>query len=296
MLVVGLAATRRDPRRDLTRASFVIWGTWLITFATIFSVSSSINSYYTAALSPPIAGLIASGSVLLWKMRNTLLGKSAISATVASSVGYSVWLLPAHGTGRPGWLVPVMIGSGTLALTAIILSSLRTAGAVLLSTGVLASILAVSLIPAVASVSIASSRLGPFDTPFQSAAVTHEVRQFFEVTSATSNLIPALERARQNAPFLMATQTSALASPFIYVSGQEVLPIGGFTGTIPEPSLSTIKAMIHAGAFHLVLQSPSTTDPRLVWIAHHCIPVPPPKAVGVPSAPRYAIYYCLSNS
>ncbi|MGO9342805.1 MAG: ArnT family glycosyltransferase [Acidimicrobiales bacterium] len=296
MLVVGLAVTWRNPRRDLARASFVIWGTWLITFATIFSISSSINSYYTAALSPPIAGLIASGAVLLWKMRDSIRARLAVAIVVASTVGYSVWLLPAYGTGRPGWLVPVMIAVGAAAVTAILLSSLKVAGAVLLPAGVSASIVAVLLVPTVASVSIASSRLGPFDTPFQSEAVTTGVRQFFDITSATSNLIPALERARQGAPFLMATQTSALASPFIYVSGQEVLPIGGFTGTIPEPSLSAMRTMIRAGDFHLVLQSPSTTDPRLVWIAHHCIPVPPPKGVGVPSAPSYAIYYCLRNS
>ena len=94
----------------------------------------------------------------------------------------------------------------------------------------------------------------------------------------------------------MATQTSALAAPFIFVSGQEVLPIGGYTGTIPEPSLATLESMVHAGAFHLVLQSPSTTDPRLVWIARHCLSVPPPTGRGVPSGARYAIYYCLKGS
>ena len=31
----------------------------------------------------------------------------------------------------------------------------------------------------------------------------------------------------------MATQTSAVAAPFIYDSGREVLPIGGYTGNDP---------------------------------------------------------------
>lgn len=39
----------------------------------------------------------------------------------------------------------------------------------------------------------------------------------------------------------MATQASALAAPFIWASGKEVLPVGGFTGTIPEPSLPALK-------------------------------------------------------
>ena len=36
-----------------------------------FSVSTSINSYYLAALTPPIAGLVGSGAVLLWSHRRT---------------------------------------------------------------------------------------------------------------------------------------------------------------------------------------------------------------------------------
>jgi hypothetical protein len=152
------------------------------------------------------------------------------------------------------------------------------------------------IVPGVASVSIAASRLGPFDTPFQPVGVTDGVRAFFGVTSATAALIPRLEQARAGAPYLMATQTSALAAPFIFVSGQEVLPIGGFTGTIPEPSLSTIKSMIRDGRFHLVLQSPTTTDPRFVWIAHHCARVAQPTGTDVPSGGRYAIFYCLPSS
>lgn len=45
--------------------------------------------------------------------------------------------------------------------------------------------------------------------------------------------IPRLELAQNGAPYLLATQTAALASVFIDDSGQEALPIGGFTGTIP---------------------------------------------------------------
>ena len=33
----------------------MLWGTWLLAFVFTFSVSTSINSYYLAALSPPIA-------------------------------------------------------------------------------------------------------------------------------------------------------------------------------------------------------------------------------------------------
>ena len=294
-LVAGLAETRRKPRGKPARASFVLWGTWLLTFAFIFSFSSSINSYYTAALSPPIAGLIASGSVLAWERRHSIWVRIAVVATVLISVAYAVWLLPVTGTGLPGWLAPGVLALGAAAV-GLVISSWNFAPPRLLVTSVAAMLVTILLVPAVASVSIASNRLGPFDTPFQPVAITYEVRAFFGVTSTTAKLLPSLEQARQGAPYLMATETSALASPFIFDSGQEVLPIGGFTGTIPEPSLATIRSMIPAGKFHLVLQSPSTTDPRLVWIARHCISIPQPTDADVPSQTHYAIYYCLPSS
>jgi len=292
-LLAGLAATRRKPRRDPLKTSVLLWGAWLLAFAITFSFSSSINSYYTAALSPPVAGLIAAGSVLAWRRRQSTRARLTVAATVLITVGYAAWLLPAAGTGLRPWLAPAVLGLGVVVAVVIALSGRLPARPPLLATGLVGALVVVLAVPTVACATMASNRLGPFDTPFQPTTVTHEVRAFFDIATATSKLLPALEQARRGAPYLMATQTSALAAPFVYVSGQEVLPIGGFTGTIPEPSLAAIKSMIRAGDFHLVLQSPSTTDPRLVWIARHCISLPQPAGVGVPSRMRYAIHYCL---
>lgn len=88
----------------------------------------------------------------------------------------------------------------------------------------------------------------------------------------------------------MATQTSALAAPFIYDSGREVLPIGGFTGSIPEPTLSKLKALIAAGAFHIVVQAAKVDDPRLLWVSQNCISLGPGKErAKVPAGLRLAV-------
>ena len=47
-------------------------------------------------------------------------------------------------------------------------------------------------------------------------------------------------------PYMMAVYTSAVASIFTAASGKESLPIGGFTGSIPEPTLDQLKGMIRA--------------------------------------------------
>ena len=66
---------------------------------------------------------------------------------------------------------------------------------------------------------------------------------------------------------------------FIYDTGLEALPIGGFTGTIPSPTLGQLQDDIRQGKFHLVLAA-ATGDPRLAWIAAHCRPWPPPGAAA----------------
>jgi hypothetical protein len=189
----------------------------------------------------------------------------------------------------------VLLVLGALVAVALLLSLWRPSLHRLVPVGLTASLLVVVMVPSVASVSIASNRLGPFDTPFQPVPVTYGVRAFFDVTAHTASLIPGLERYRNGAPLLMASQTSALAAPFIYASGQEVLPIGGYTGSIPEPTLPAIQSMVHAGDFHLVLQSPKTADPRLVWIARRCLRAPQPAGQGA-NAGHYAIFYCLRSS
>jgi hypothetical protein len=90
----------------------------------------------------------------------------------------------------------------------------------------------------------------------------------------------------------MATQTSVLAAPFIWASGREIVPIGGFTGTIPEPTLGDLKAMIQLNQVHIFVQAPATSDSRLTWVTRRCIKIT--KATGPESVLPVAVYYCPS--
>lgn len=292
-LVGGLMATRRRPRHDPERVNLLLWGTWLLAFALVFSIGTSINSYYVAALSPALAGLIAGGSTTAWRARDSLWIKSSLGAAVIATVGYAEWLLPSSGVGVHYWLKPALLLLGALTLVGCIVAILRARWLRIISIGAIGSLVTVLFIPLIASATIASNSLGSFDTPFESVSASTTIRNLFS-TSLTSSQLPELERLRDGAPYLMATETSALAAPFIFESGQEVLPIGGFTGFGPEPSLHELKDWIGEGRFHLVLQSPISTDPRFVWIARHCSALPAPAGSNSPLA--LDIYYCLPTS
>jgi 4-amino-4-deoxy-L-arabinose transferase-like glycosyltransferase len=284
--VWGIVSRRRPPRGDLLRACFILWGGWLVTLAAVFSWTTTINSYYTAALAPPVAALLGTAAVALWAGdRSSVKGRIGLAAIVAVSVGYGAWLVSSAGSGAPGWMAPLVIVVGVAALATAAVSMGRRSEA-WWAGALAASLVATVLAPAAASVTVVTRGQGAFDTPFESAREAAVIDQLFVTTPAqAAGTISKLESVRNGAPYLVATQTSAVASVFIYASGLEVLPIGGFTGTIPSPTLPQLQADIRAGRFHLVLAAPSR-DPRLRWIATHCLKVGKPKA-GLDN------YYCV---
>lgn len=294
-LVAGVAGlwTRR-------RSYYTLWGGWLVTMVVVFSATSTVNAYYTGALSPPIAALIGAGAARLWARRRELRAAATsgggvdawvvgAAVVVAGTVGYGLWLAATAPGDVPSWVLALAAGVGVaavalLAALALRISPLpRSAG---LGAAVALGAVAMLVIPAAGAAQLVSDQRGAFDTPFESAAGAAAVQQLFVKTPRdAAATIPGLERVQLGADYLLAAQTSAIASVFISASGKEALPIGGFTGTIPSPTLAQLKADITAGKFHLVLAAASR-DPRLAWVESHC-----PK-LGVPVGTLQP-YFCL---
>jgi 4-amino-4-deoxy-L-arabinose transferase-like glycosyltransferase len=284
-LAAGALVSRR--RNGLLRAATAMWGTWLVVLLVVFSASTTINPYYTAALSPAIGALVGMGLALAWEHRASSGARHAVAATVAVTCGYAIWLLPSRGVGVISGLPEIVGVLGLAAVTMLLMPTrvLTRAGAIALAA------IALVAVPAAASVSVVARRFGPFDTPFEGPRASALARTLGRVANQTEALLPPLENAARNQPDLAATQTSAVAAPFIYDSGREVLPIGGFTGTIPEPSRAALFSMIRKGDFHIVIQSPTVTDPRLAAVGRRCFPLST-AAPAAPGTPRFSVYYC----
>jgi len=72
-LVAGLWFTRRLPRTDKIRAALLLWGGSLIVTALVFSfMEGTIHPYYTIALAPSIAALVAISGRELWRGRQSV--------------------------------------------------------------------------------------------------------------------------------------------------------------------------------------------------------------------------------
>ena len=265
----GIASRRRQPRRDPLRACFILWGGWLVTLFAVFSAITTINAYYTAALSPPVAAIIGAGAAAAWSRDGISVGRGiGMELIVVGTAAYAAWLVSASGGQAPGWLVPAVIAVGVVAVCVTAWALVAETGA-WFAAALAAGLIAVSLAPAVAAASVTVSRHGAFDTPFEPARTAQAVALAGQ-TPAVINLDIAGWQTRQDgAPYLMAAQTAALPSLIIYDRGLEALPIGGVDGTTPSPTLSQLQADIRQGRFHLVWIL-SVTDPRMRWIASHC--------------------------
>jgi 4-amino-4-deoxy-L-arabinose transferase-like glycosyltransferase len=248
-----------------------LWGGWLVTFFVVFSAVTTLWPYYAAALSPAVAAILGTGVAAARSRERVPVSRTiGLAVVVAGTAAYAAWLVSTS-AGAPGWLLPVIIAVG-VAATGVVVWSLAPRRSVPFAAALAAGLVAVSLAPAVASVSLAAHRESAFDTPFESARVQEDValglgKQAIIAVQAT---IPYWHNAGNGTPYLMAAQSALLPSAIIYDSGLEALPIGGFDGTAPSPTLAQLQTDIRQGLFHLVWISSAATDPRLQWVTSHC--------------------------
>jgi len=267
--VWGIASRRREPRGDPLRACLILWGGWLVTLFSVFSAITTINAYYTAALSPPVAALIGAGVVAAWSPERTPVGRViGLELIVVGTAAYAVWLASASGAQVPGWLVPAVVVVG-LAAVFVAAWALVAGTGNWFAAALAAGLIAVLLAPAAAAVSLTVSRHGAFDTPFESAQTAQDVKRAGQTPAVLEPSITQWQTRQDGAPDVMAAQTVALPSIIIYDRGLEALPVGGVDGTTPSPTLSQLQADIREGRFHLVWIL-ADTDPRMQWIASHC--------------------------
>jgi 4-amino-4-deoxy-L-arabinose transferase-like glycosyltransferase len=225
----------------------VLWGAWLVTLFAVFSAITTINAYYTAALSPPVAAIIGAGTAAAWSGERTAVARPVgLELVVAGTAGYAAWLVSSSGARVPGWLVPAIIAVAAAAI-GISVWSLLAPRAGVWAGALAAGLVSVALVPAVASASLAASSQGAFDTPFEPTRTAQAVEQARHKVAAFS--VTPLQSQQDGAPYLMAADprdrvgghdhVQAVGAEQIAVAGAglaelEVRPGGVVAGERPE--------------------------------------------------------------
>ena len=100
-LAAGLWFTRHTPRTDRVRAGLLLWGGWLVVTGAVFSFMSGIvHPYYTVALAPAIAALVAISLRELWRGKEFLQSRIVLAAMAAATGIWAFILLDR----TPDWL------------------------------------------------------------------------------------------------------------------------------------------------------------------------------------------------
>ncbi|WP_103530331.1 glycosyltransferase family 39 protein [Streptomyces sp. SM11] len=122
LLAAGLWLTRKAARTDSARAAFIAWGGALIMTAAVFSFMAGIfHQYYTVALAPYVAALVAMGVTVLWEERGAWWPRAVLSGTVLATVVWAYVLLGRTPDYLPWlrWAVLVAGIAGALGLPAV---------------------------------------------------------------------------------------------------------------------------------------------------------------------------------
>ncbi|WP_432511116.1 ArnT family glycosyltransferase [Kineococcus sp. SYSU DK001] len=298
LAAAGFVLTRRAPRTDARRAGYLAWTGWLVvTFTAFSSMSGIIHPYYSVALAPAVAALVALGAVDLWRLRNHRFALPVLAAVVAVSAGWSFVLLGRSGDFLPWlrWVVLVagVMGTGLLAAAGVVrgplLRSVQQAGAVAAAIAVLAGPVAYSLqtastahTGAIVSAGPSStggsptggggqfggrSALGPAPSTggFLGGAMAGAMggpgagggAGLLNATTPGAELTSLLAADAGSYTWVAATTGSNNAAGYQLATQEPVMAVGGFNGTDPAPTLAQFQAYVAAGRIHYYVESGS---------------------------------------
>ncbi len=270
---------RSKGRQDAVRAAVILWGGWLVMLTAFFSGGKFVNSYYLAALSPAIAALCAMGLVSAWRARHTSrLALLILFALTPLTTLYAVSLVP-PGAGVRVWVIPAaaalcVVAEIALAMALRPLPSAQGAAGKTSRVAMAMAATSMAFVPAITTGVVVADGLGSFSTPYQSASVTAATTTSAEAYQAEGGQIAAYyDRLYRGDQIVTAVDTAALAAPLIMVTGREFLPIGGYFGVNPSPSLARLQHLVRTGQVQrfLIPLRPKGHDPRTLWVATHCL-------------------------
>jgi hypothetical protein len=130
------------------------------------------------------------------------------------------------------------------------------------------------------------------------------------LSSSEQQIYNYVSAHRGGASYLLAVSSWTEASPYIEATGQEVMPMGGFSGSVPEPTLTRVKQLVQTGQLKFFLLNASgggfgaggpgggrgTTAATIEsWVQSNCQPVPAKDYTGS-STSTGTLYACSSSS
>ena len=234
-----------------------------------------VKAYYLGALAPPEAALYAFGAVILWRERRAPRWKLyVLILAVLVSVTYAAYLVgSARGYGNVVTVLVLALGGIAVVALAAMYWTAWPAGRNGDTASIIVTAACLLFVPVVAVVSVVSSDLGAFSTPFQTATLTTATTTSPQVFQSHGAVIAQhFSGPMFDGPIAQVVDTANSAAPLIMVIRREFLPIGGYSGSLPSPTLSELKHLVdtHQVSEIVVPVMPAGSDPRTAWVRRSC--------------------------
>ena len=296
LAILALAWQRRfNFQHDHQQLGLVLWGVWLLTMATFFTLYGSFHQYYMTEMAPGLCALVGIGLVIMWQdyrnkgWRGWLL-PLALGVTAAAQLSmltsYPAWSL---------WLSPLIAGLTALTIVALVVLRLRPQlnlfrivapiATIAISIGMFALLLAPTIwagYSVILNTESSAPAAGPAaqggNAGFAFAGRGGTTRRagnprggqngfagFFGGSAQTDPaLISYLEAHQGAAKFLVATPNANTAAPIILATNKPVMAMGGFLGSDPILTSSDLQTMVSQGTVRFFLINSSGSIQNLI--------------------------------
>ncbi|MCU1515348.1 MAG: glycosyl transferase family 39 [Pseudarthrobacter sp.] len=256
LLFVGWNKQRGTPA---ARALIVVSSLWLVTaFLLLSFMGSQIHTYYTAALAPPLALVlgITLDSVIMNRKSPVMRVSGAVIALAAL---LSSWLILSGTAGWPSWLPMAVLGVGALAVSSLVIRPPNPR-----VEGIAAAVLAAALLCGPAATSVHNVTTGFSGSNPLSGVLSKNPAGISHLLESMSNneltwghdmafgrmpdaeVVGALAGTK-DCTWAAASYASQSAARLQLESGRPVMPLGGFAGSDPFPTLDEFKAKVADG-------------------------------------------------
>jgi 4-amino-4-deoxy-L-arabinose transferase-like glycosyltransferase len=284
-LVIGLYRRRWAPRTNPALNGYLLWGSWLVVTAIVFSyMSGVIHSYYAVALAPAIGALVGAGLVDLWSSRARIwVGGLAVGLACLATAWFGSTLLDRTPDFAPGLgVAAIVLAAAALVVLAVVsLPRLAESGAArrLAVAAAALGICAALLAPAAYALDTVGSSTGGGDPhpgpgtasgfgfgggPGNFGGGNLGGGRGFGLpgdgggvggNSSDTALLDYLVSNRGTATWIVAVSGSQEAGSIEIATGLPVMAMGGFTGSDPTPTLDQLKSYIASGKLRFVIAS-----------------------------------------
>lgn len=270
LAVLGIVLLRKNSRSDARRAVLIVFGVWVLTTGIVFSYMQGIfHPYYSMALTPAVAALVGAGSVLGWQEREKPWVRACLAALLVLTAAM-VWLLLGRSPEFQPWLRWVIVTLAVLGLIGLAVRRYPKAVVAAALIVALAGPVAYSVQTIATPHSGALPSAGPEvkgdgfpgfpDAQFPDMP-ERKHRPEFEAGSKRGgslldgsdpgpNIVAALNDNADRYTWVAAAIGSNQASGYQLATRRPVMPIGGFNGTDPSPTLAQFQQYVADGQIH----------------------------------------------